>query len=186
MRGGVPAAWRKLSMLGRVRAGLFKTVVALELGLTDPTCGLNMGQTAERLRRNSTSPAKNRTASRSRAISRTNAWKRGFFKGEVVPLTAAQTGGQDVEADFGPRPNQSLEALQKLPPLFDAKKGTVTAGNSCPISDGAAAVILRLANSITHTEPLGFIRDYAVAGCDPRAWGLVPCSRRTNCCGKPA
>jgi len=167
--------WRKLSLLGRVRAGFFRPVVALELGLTDPTCGLNMGQTAERLAEEFNIPREEQDRFALQSHQRaTAAWKRGFFTGEVVPLTAVQTGGEAVDTDTGPRPNQSLAALQKLPPLFDAKKGTVTAGNSCPITDGAAAVILKLANPLLESEPLGYIRDYAVAGCDPRRMGLGP------------
>jgi acetyl-CoA acetyltransferase family protein len=167
--------WRKLSLLGRLRPSFFRPVVALELGLTDPTCGLNMGQTAERL-------AKEFDVSRSEQdqlalISHQRAaaaQKRGFFKDEVAPLTAAQTGTQDLDRDLGPRGNQSLEALRKLPPLFDREHGTVTAGNSCPITDGAAALVLTLAGTKREREPLGFIRDYAVAGCDPRRMGLGP------------
>ncbi len=149
--------------------------MALELGLTDPTCGLNMGQTAEKLavEFNISREEQDHFAltSHLRAVS---AWKRGFYTGEVVPLTAAQTGTQDVERDTGPRPNQTLEALQKLRPLFDSKYGTVTAGNSCPITDGAAAAILNLGDRNTEREPLGYIRDYAIAGCDPSRMGLGP------------
>jgi len=167
--------WRKLSLLGRVRAGFFRPVVALELGLTDPTCGLNMGQTAERLAQEFAIPREEQDrfalVSHQRAAA---AWKRGFFAGEVARLTPAQTGGQAVDYDTGPRPNQTLEALGKLRPLFDARNGTVTAGNSCPITDGAAAVVLTLAGQNGESEPLGYIRDYAEAGCDPRRMGLGP------------
>jgi acetyl-CoA C-acetyltransferase/acetyl-CoA acyltransferase len=167
--------WRRPALLGRVRPSFFRPVVALELGLTDPVCGLNMGQTAERLAQEFSIPRdeQDRFALLSHQRAAT-AWKRGFFAEEVTPLSAAQTGSQPLAADTGPRPNQSLEALSKLPPLFDRKCGTVTAGNSCPITDGAAAVVLSLAQRGQAGEPLGYIRDYAMAGCDPSRMGLGP------------
>ena len=76
--------------------------------------------------------------------------------------------------DTGPRPNQSLESLAKLKPIFDRAGGTVTPGNSCPITDGAAAVVLTSAEKLAGRRPLGYIRDYALAGCDPRRMGLGP------------
>jgi acetyl-CoA C-acetyltransferase/acetyl-CoA acyltransferase len=167
--------WRKVAMLGRVRPNFFKPVVALELGLTDPTCGLNMGQTAERLAQEFDIPREEQDRyamlSHQRAVA---AWKRGFFAGEVTPLSAEQSKGPPLDADTGPRPNQSMEALAKLPPLFDSKKGTVTAGNSCPITDGAAAVLLSTSRRDGEREPLGYVRGYAMAGCDPSRMGLGP------------
>lgn len=79
--------------------------------------------------------------------------------------------GQDV----GPRPDQSPEALAKLKPVFQ-QGGTVTVGNSCSITDGAAAVLLMpgakaRANGRT---PLGYLRGFAYAGCEPRRMGLGP------------
>jgi acetyl-CoA acetyltransferase family protein len=167
--------WRKARMLARVRPSLFKPIPALELGLTDPTCGLNMGQTAEILAKEfgigREEQDKFALASHQKAVM---AWKRGFFNDEVVPVPADLTRGEAVERDTGPRPSQTLEALAKLPPIFDRKNGTVTAGNSCPITDGAASTVLTLADRVREREPLGYIRDYAIAGCDPRRMGLGP------------
>jgi acetyl-CoA C-acetyltransferase/acetyl-CoA acyltransferase len=157
--------WKKLGLLGRLRPRFFKPVAALELGLTDPVCGLNMGQTAEVLAKEFGIGREEQDrfalASHQRA---TAAWKRGFFVDEVVPVPP-------VDRDTGPRPNQSLEALAKLPAIFDKVSGTVTPGNSCPITDGAAAIVVTTA---PQREPLGYIRDYALAGCDPRRMGLGP------------
>lgn len=168
--------WGRIGlMLGRVRPSLFKPVPALELGLTDPTCGLNMGQTAEVLAKEFgiARAEQDEFALRSHQKA-TAAWKRGFYADEVVPVPAELTGGEAVSMDTGPRANQSLEALAKLKPIFDRANGTVTAGNSCPITDGAAAVVLTPADKLAGRQPLGYIRDYALAGCDPRRMGLGP------------
>lgn len=165
--------WKKVTMFTRLRPSLFKPLPALELGLTDPICGLNMGQTAEVLAKEFgiSRQVQDQFAleSHQKAVA---AWKRGFFADEVVPVPADLTGGDAVAMDVGPRPNQSLEALAKLPPIFDRKSGTVTAGNSCPITDGAAAVVLKLGEQ--PNTPLGYIRDYAIAGLDPKRMGLGP------------
>jgi acetyl-CoA acetyltransferase family protein len=167
--------WKRLAMLPRVRPGFFKPVVALELGLTDPTCGLNMGQTAEVLAKEfGIGRAEQDQFALNSHLRTVSAWKRGFFADEVVPVPGALTGGAEVAQDNGPRPNQSLEALAKLKPVFDRQNGTVTAGNSCPVTDGAAAVILTPAAKLAGRRPLGYIRDYAIAGCDPRRMGLGP------------
>lgn len=167
--------WQKIRMASRIRPSLFKPIPALELGLSDPTCGLNMGQTAEVLAKEFGIGREEQDrfalSSHQKAVS---AWKRGFFTDEVVPVPAELTHGEAVDRDSGPRPNQTLEALAKLPPIFDRANGTVTAGNSCPITDGAAATVLTLADRTTGKEPLGYIRDYAIAGCDPRRMGLGP------------
>jgi acetyl-CoA C-acetyltransferase/acetyl-CoA acyltransferase len=86
--------WRKLAALARLRPGMFKPVAALELGLTDPTCGLSMGQTAEVLAKEFGISREDQDrfalASHQRAVA---AWKRGFFADEVVPVPANLTGG---------------------------------------------------------------------------------------------
>ncbi|HEY2250812.1 MAG TPA: thiolase family protein [Planctomycetaceae bacterium] len=169
--------WKKAALLSQLRPGFFKPIPGLELGLTDPTCGLNMGQTAEVLAKEfAISRAEQDAfalASHQRA---TAAWQRCFFKDEVVPLAARGDRGKAVEQDVGPRANQSLEALAKLKPLFDRQRGTVTAGNSCPLTDGAAAAVVMSAEHAhrLNLAPLGYIRDYTIAGCDPSRMGLGP------------
>jgi acetyl-CoA C-acetyltransferase/acetyl-CoA acyltransferase len=167
--------WRRMKMLSRVRPSLFKPVPALELGLTDPTCGLNMGQTAEVLAKEFGIGREEQDAfalaSHQKAVA---AWKKGFFNDEVVPVPKELTHAEAVDRDNGPRPNQTMEALAKLPPLFDRGNGTVTAGNSCPINDGAAATVLTLADQVKGRNVLGYVRDYTIAGCDPRRMGLGP------------
>src|SRR5919204_5946090 len=74
-----------------------------------------------------------------------------------------------VTSDNGVRTDTSLEQLQALKPVFDKRYGTVTAGNSSPLTDGAAAVLLmseQKARSLGH-QPLGYIKSYAYAALDP-------------------
>lgn len=193
MRFQRASLWQRAKLLGELRPRHFRPIPSLELGLTDPTCGLNMGQTAEVLAKEFavTREEQDAFALRSHQLA-TAAWDRCFYGGETTPVTvprethaksAKHGGGVAVEAppqvidrDVGPRANQSLEALAKLKPIFDRRHGTVTAGNSCPITDGAAALVLMPASRAeTHdAPPLGFIRDYAIAGCDPARMGLGP------------
>ncbi|HUQ68705.1 MAG TPA: thiolase family protein, partial [Planctomycetaceae bacterium] len=166
----------RLKLLLQLRPAFFKPVVGLELGLTDPICGLNMGQTAEKLAREFNIAREDQDAfalaSHQRAAA---AWQQGQFADEVTSVTELALGQPPLEQDAGPRPQQSLAALAKLRPLF-ASDGTVTAGNSCPITDGAAAVVLMAADQARAEgiQPLGYVRGYAVAGCDPARMGLGP------------
>lgn len=168
---------QKAALLSRLRPGFFKPIAGLELGLTDPTCGLNMGQTAEVLAKEFAISRAEQDAfalrSHQRAIA---AWDRCFYKGEVVPVPAGPGRKEPLEKDAGPRANQSPEALAKLRPIFDRRSGTVTAGNSCPLTDGAVALVVMPVDQARARgfEPLGYLRDYAVAGCDPSRMGLGP------------
>jgi acetyl-CoA acetyltransferase family protein len=164
---------QKLKVLAGFRLKHFKPVVGLELGLTDPTCGLNMGQTAEILAKefgiSREDQDKFALESHLKALA---AQEKCFLSGEISPM---DLGGKTIDKDNGPRKGQSLEALAKLRPFFD-KSGSVTAGNSCPISDGSAALVLTGKDDVGRFEkpPLGFITNYAIAGCDPRRMGLGP------------
>jgi acetyl-CoA acyltransferase len=76
----------------------------------------------------------------------------------------------------GPRREQSLEALAKLRPFFDRLDGTVTVGNACPVTDGAAAMLVASAEKAgaLGLRPAGRMRGYAFAGLDPARMGLGP------------
>jgi acetyl-CoA C-acetyltransferase len=103
----------------------------------------------------------------------------GAFKAEIVPVQVdAKTL---VSADEHPRPDTTMEQLGKLPPVFK-EKGTVHAGNSSGITDGAAAVLLVAESLLARKglEPLAFLDDYDSAGVDPRIMGIgpVPATRK--------
>ena len=154
---------------------LLNPVVGVQLGLSDPVCGLNMGQTAEILAKEFTISRKEQDefalASHKKAIA-----AREKLREEIVPVIAAPGYEQAVEDDNGPRENQTMEALEKLRPLFDRFHGTVTAGNSSQITDGACALLVmkeEKAKELGFT-PLGYVRAYTYVGCEPSHMGLGP------------
>jgi acetyl-CoA acetyltransferase family protein len=133
-----------------------------------------MGMTAENLARQYkiSREAQDAFALRShqRAIAATD---QGIFKREIVPVTLPD--GRVMEVDEGPRRDTSLEKLASLEPAF-IKGGTVTAGNSSPLNDGAAAVVLmseERARDLGIT-PLARVRTMAVAGVRPDIMGIGP------------
>jgi len=104
----------------------------------------------------------------------------GVFKDEIVPVRAiAFKGGERVYHDYTvdemPRGDTTLEGLAKLPPAF-AAGGSVTAGNSSPISDGAAAALVMKRETADQLgiKPLGVFRAFATVGVDPEIMGIGP------------
>jgi acetyl-CoA acyltransferase len=167
----------KLKAASQLRPRQLKPVVALMEGLTDPVCGLNMGETAEVLAKEFgiSREEQDRYAleSHRRAVA---AGESGRLAEEIVPVYVAPEYRKVVERDVGPRKEQSLEALAKLPPVFDRRFGTVTAGNSCMVTDGAAAVLLMSGERARALglSPLGRLVSFAYAGCEPARMGLGP------------
>lgn len=101
------------------------------------------------------------------------AQKNGFFDREITPVTLPD--GRVVNTDDSPRPNTSLEALAKLEPAF-RPDGRVTAGNACPLNDGAAAAIVMsddLARRLGLT-PLARVIATSVSALNPEIMGLGP------------
>ena len=93
----------------------------------------------------------------------------GHFDAEIVPVG-------EVTRDDGPRPGTTMEKLAELKPAFDPENGTVTAGNSCPLNDGAAAVLVmsdEKANALG-VEPKARIVASSVAAIRPEIMGLGP------------
>ncbi|MER7788153.1 thiolase family protein [Streptomyces sp. NPDC097640] len=99
------------------------------------------------------------------------AWQEGAYDAEVVPYE-----GVDLPRDETIRDNTSVESLAKLKPAFRKDGGTVTAGNSSPLNDGAAALLLVDEEGLRATgrEPLARIGASAVTGIEPQYFGLGP------------
>lgn len=167
---------KKLGALLRFRPSYLKPEIGVLQGLTDPISGMIMGTTAEVLARefHITRREQDEYAleSHRRAVA---AIASGAFKDEIVPIPVPPDHAV-MQADSGPRANQTMEALEKLPPYFDRKNGTVTVGNACPLTDGAAAVILMSESKARERglTPIGYLREYAYASLEPERMGLGP------------
>ena len=168
---------KKLSSLASIKLKYLKPRIALMEGLTDPFCGLNMGQTAEILAKEFHISRQEQDEfalqSHQKAI---HAQKSGRLAEEITPVFIPPEHKVIVEEDVGPRENQTIEALAKLRPFFDKRGGTVTAGNACPITDGAAMVMLMTRTKAQELgiKPLVTIRSYGFCGLDPERMGLGP------------
>jgi acetyl-CoA acyltransferase len=148
---------------------------------TYPEAYIAMGHTAERVAARFSVSRADQDAfavlSHGRAVAAIAA---GHFQNEIVPVQARVfEGGAVHETTFAvdelPRAGTTMEVLAKLKPAF-SQKGTVTAGNSSPLSDGAAAAVLmseRRASDLG-VQALGRLRGYAVAGVDPDVMGIGP------------
>ncbi len=166
---------QKLGAAAAFRPADFAPVIGLKLGLTDPVVDMNMGETAELLAREFkiTRDMQDAFALRShtRAILAAPALQR-----ETAPLYLLGDGCQPVLADNGIRTDTTQAKLAKLKPMFDRHNGSVTAGNSSQISDGAVAMIVASEEAVKRHgwQPLGRLVDYAYTGCDPKRMGLGP------------
>ncbi|WP_027718199.1 thiolase family protein [Desulfovirgula thermocuniculi] len=116
-------------------------------------------------------------------IKAARAIREGRFKEQIVPVIIPQKKGDPVvfEVDEHPRPNTTVEVLATLPPVFKPG-GTVTAGNSSGINDGAAALLVASREKAEELglRPLAAIRAFASAGVDPNIMGMgpVPATRK--------
>ena len=169
----------KAKTLGQ-RLGIFAQVrpsdlVPMTPAIAEPSTGESMGQSAEKMAKENgiTRDAQDRLAllSHERAAAGS---ADGRLTAEIAPWFGGKGGDEVVTSDNGVRTDTSLDQLAKLRPVFDRAYGTVTAGNSSPLTDGAAMVLLmseERALSLGY-EPLAFLRSYAVAAVDP-GWQLL-------------
>ncbi|MEI6896413.1 MAG: thiolase family protein [Psychromonas sp.] len=168
---------QKLAILAQFKPHYLKPVISLVEGLSDPICGLNMGQTAEVLAREF---AINRIDQDNYALNShlkaASAQKNGFFENEIHPILLPPHYQKVQQFDDTIRATQSLEKLAKLRPFFERATGTITVANACPISDGAGAVLIMLESKAKTLgyQPLGYLKDYAYAGLAPNRMGLGP------------
>jgi acetyl-CoA acyltransferase len=172
------AAGAAKDLAGKVRA--FSTVRPKDLAprppaLADLSSGLTMGDAAEKMARENGITRESQDAytlvSHHKAV---EAWEKGVFDDEVMPFPIPPGYETTVTQDGIPRPDTSLEKLEALKPVFDRRYGTVTAGNSSPLTDGAAAVIV-VEESVAaelDLEPLAAIRSWGFAALDP-SWQML-------------
>ncbi|HET8648478.1 MAG TPA: acetyl-CoA C-acyltransferase, partial [Gemmatimonadales bacterium] len=163
---------QRLSVLGRVRP---RDLIPITPAIAEPSTGETMGQSAEKMAKENgiTREAQDEVALRShmRAAAGT---ADGRLTAEIAPWFGGRNFDEVITSDNGIRPDTSMEALARLKPVFDRKYGSVTAGNSSPLTDGAAAVLVmseEKARALGY-EPLAYVRSYAVAAVDP-GWQLL-------------
>jgi acetyl-CoA C-acetyltransferase len=169
------SAGQRAALLAKFRPGYFAPVIALMKGLTDPICGLLMGQTAENLAYRFGITRTEMDAYAARSHARTIAARTaGHLAGEVMPVYDDK--GTLYDADDGVRVDSTVENLAKLKPFFDRKYGNVTAGNSSQVTDGGAWIVLASERAVeAHgLVPIGRIVDSQWAGLDPAQMGLGP------------
>ena len=147
-------------------------------GFHCPLAEMKMGATAELLARELSIPRAGQDEYALESQRRCNAAvQAGRFADEISPVEVI--GRKEtivVEADEHPRPQTTAAALSKLPPVFDPENGTVTAGNSSGITDGASSILLMergMAEQLGH-EILAVVGESRAAGVDPRRMGIGP------------
>jgi len=145
------------------------------------TCGIlkePMGMTAEYLADDFRIDRREQDEYALRSHQRAEAAQReGRFAEEIVPVTVVERKTtRTVDSDEHVRPGVTIEALSKLPPVFRPENGTVHAGNSSGITDGAAALLLMTEDEARRRglAPLAYLGGSAVAGCSPRTMGIGP------------
>ena len=161
----------RLSVLSKLRP---RDLVPEWPAVAEPSTGLTMGQSAERMAKENgiTREEQDRIA----LASHRNGWaatEDGRLPHETCPVFVPPRY-EPVSADNLLRRDTSMEALAALPPAFDKRYGSVTAGNSSALTDGAAAVLLMAEDKARAEgrEPLAFVRSWAVAAVDP-GWQLL-------------
>jgi acetyl-CoA acyltransferase len=158
---------RKLAVLAKVRP---RDLAPVPPAIAEYTTGLSMGEACEKMAKENgiSRRAQDEIAllSHHRAAAAT---AEGRFARQIVSTFAPPDHGTALTSDNGIRGDSSIEALEALSPVFDRRYGTLTAGNSSPITDGGSAVLLMSEERATELgmEPLGYIRSFAYAALDP-------------------
>lgn len=162
----------RLATFARIRP---RDLMPVSPAIAEPSTGESMGQSAEKMAKENhiSREEQDRWALRSHQLA-AQGTQDGRLTAEIAPWFPERAGGAVVTADNGIRTDTTLEQMAKLRPVFDRRYGTVTAGNSSPLTDGASAVLL-MAEEVARAlgyEPLAFVRSYAVAAVDP-GWQLL-------------
>ena len=162
----------RLATFARIRP---RDLIPVSPAIAEPSTGESMGQSAEKMAKENhiSREEQDRWALRSHQLAAAGTAD-GRLTAEIAPWLPERAGAAVVTADNGIRTDTSLEQMAKLRPVFDRRYGSVTAGNSSPLTDGASAVLL-MAEEVARAlgyEPLAFVRAYAVAAVDP-GWQLL-------------
>lgn len=166
---------QKLQVMAQFRPKHFAPIPALQCALTDPVCGLNMGQTAEVIAKKFAISREKQDVFALESHNRVMA-SREKLREEMMTVFIPPSYDKHVQDDNGVREGQTMEMLGKLKPVFDRYTGTVTAGNSSQITDGACALLImeeEKAKAMGY-EILGTIAGYDYVGLEPSEMGMGP------------
>jgi acetyl-CoA acyltransferase len=170
--GKAKSLGQRLAAFSRARP---RDLVPVAPAIAEPSTGESMGQSAEKMAKENgiSREDQDRVALQSHARAAA-ATADGRLTAEIVPWLGGRNLDEITTTDNGIRTDTSLEALAKLKPVFDRRYGSVTAGNSSPLTDGASAVLLMAEEKAAALgyEPLAFVRSWAVAAVDP-GWQLL-------------
>jgi len=156
-------AGQRLALLSKFSP---KLLTPMAPGINEPTTGLSMGQSADLMARifgvGRREQDEFAVESHKKAAA---AWERGFYQSHVTPVGTPE--GKIIDRDTDVRADTSIEKISGLRPVF-YKDGTISAGNSSPLTDGASCVMLMKESKARELglKPLGAIRGYAAAGVD--------------------
>lgn len=153
-----------------------KDLLPIPPAIKERATGLSMGDSAELMAKENGISREAQDAFAYRSHQRAAAaWEQGFLDEEVMPVHVPPKYRETVRKDGLVRFDSELSAYARLRPAFDRKHGTITAGSSSPLTDGASAVIMMAENKAKALgmEPLGYIRSYAFAALDPRGQMLM-------------
>jgi acetyl-CoA acyltransferase len=147
-----------------------KDLLPVPPAIAEYTTGLSMGDSAEKMaKENGITREEQDQLSLASHHNAARAWQAGAMKDEVMSVPVPPKFKEVASTDNLVRADTSMEALSTLKPAFDRRYGTVTAGNSSPLTDGAAALLLmseEKAKALGY-EPLGYLKAYAFAATDP-------------------
>jgi acetyl-CoA acyltransferase len=160
-------AGRRIKLLASIRP---RDLVPITPAIAEPSTGETMGESAEKMAKinHISREAQDEFALRSHQRAAAGI-EDGRITSEIAPVYPPPTFNPPIASDNGIRTDTSLEQLRALKPVFDRRYGTVTAGNSSPLTDGASAVLLMSearAKALGYA-PLAYIRSYAYAALDP-------------------
>ena len=157
----------KMKAFGALSA---KDLTPVPPALKEPTTGLTMGESAEKMAQvNGIGREQQDELAYQSHRRAADAWKSGKFAAEVMHVAVPPRYDRVAGKDNIVREDTTLAALAQLKPVFDRRYGTITAGNSSPLTDGAAALVIvseEKAKALGLT-PLGYVRSYAYAALDP-------------------
>jgi acetyl-CoA acyltransferase len=158
---------QRLAIAGSVRP---KDLVPIAPAIAEPSTGESMGQSAEKMAKinHIAREEQDQFALRSHRLAAVGL-EDGRLTAEIEPMWIPPKFEETLTKDNGVRMDTSIEQLRALKPVFDRRYGTVTAGNSSPLTDGASAVLLMSEEKarVLGYKPLAYIRSYAYAALDP-------------------